>query len=166
LFTQHMNCVYVCVCSCTMHVALRPLLQFTCFYSNSIFFLFSNQHWIWWEWPSLHVPWRRTSRSDLQFPSFATACHYLSDPKLYARLIEITEAANVHLAKGVHPTTLFGSQVDCDKFHEVMSCFYLAAQCTRGDVSVFAESVQYMGGVHPPTVAVAQAFIAANLTRV
>ncbi len=115
-------------------------------------------------WPSLLAPWRRTRRPDLQLPTFGTACHYLRDPVLAPRLVEITQCANSHLAAGVPPIHLFGSSTDSFKFHEVTSCFYLASQCAGVDGTVFEHGVQLIAGgeLHNPTIAMAEAFVAAH----
>jgi uncharacterized protein (DUF1810 family) len=85
-----------------------------------------SSHWIWYVWPSL-AGVRTTQRPELYIPSPAAASAYLKHPVLGPRLLAITRIANDHLAQGVHPHRLFGSEIDAVKFHEVCSCFYLAA---------------------------------------
>lgn len=84
-------------------------------------------HWIWYVWPSLAVLRPGTSRPTFLLPNFHAAQLYLQDDVLSGRLVEITEAALVHLRRGVKPQVLFGSSTDASKFKETMTFFAIAA---------------------------------------
>ena len=78
--------------------------------------------WIWWIWPTL-AGVRETSRPEFYVPDAEAALAWMRHPKLGPRFIDITRAAVVHLIHGVRPITLFGQQVDVDKFHECVTLF-------------------------------------------
>lgn len=102
--------------------------------------------WMWYIWPSL-AKVRTTSKPQFSLPSIDAACDYLHDPLLAQRLTEITEAALAHLRAGVPPVRLFGG-IDSRKFHEVATCFAVAA-LENGDLvqaRLFMAAVQAMGG--------------------
>jgi hypothetical protein len=80
-------------------------------------------------WPSLAA-----IRPGVKFPqyllaSFAVARAYVREPVLRGNLLTITRVAAAHLRDGVKPDVLFGHmhKFDVPKFHEVCTCFHLAA---------------------------------------
>jgi uncharacterized protein (DUF1810 family) len=87
-------------------------------------------HWIWYVWPSLAEMRPRVMRPEFLLPDTAAARAYLRDDVLRSRLIDVTEAATRQMRAGVPPARLFGKmhEVDTLKFHEVCTCFCIAAR--------------------------------------
>ena len=88
--------------------------------------------WIWWIWPTL-AGVRTTSRPEFYVPDAEAALAWMRHPKLGPRFIDITRAAIFHLCHGVRPKTLFGQQVDVDKFHECVTLFMEVAKSNNVD---------------------------------
>ena len=84
---------------------------------------------MWYVWPSLKGT-RTTKHPELELPDLDATVAYLEHPQLRARLLAITIAATVHLRSGVAAAVLFGKQhrYDAPKFHEVSTCFLMAAE--------------------------------------
>ena len=82
--------------------------------------------WIWWIWPA-YSKVRTTGKPEYSLHDAGAALAWLHHPTLGPRLLEITRAAVHLLEKGAPSTTVFGSAVDADKFHESVSLFAVAS---------------------------------------
>mmetsp|Transcript_43354 Transcript_43354/g.139213 ORF Transcript_43354/g.139213 Transcript_43354/m.139213 type:complete len:509 (+) Transcript_43354:80-1606(+) len=82
--------------------------------------------WIWWIWPA-YSKVRTTGKPQYSLHDAGAALAWLHHPTLGPRLLEITRAAVHLLEKGAPSTTVCGSAVDADKFHESVSLFAVAS---------------------------------------
>ena len=99
-----------------------------------------SSHWIWYIWPSHHLV-RTTSRPQYSLPHTMAAEAWLLHPTLGARFVAITNAACEQLERGAAAQTVFGSEVDVEKFHECCTTFAIAAeQSANRDAPPLAES--------------------------
>lgn len=106
-------------------------------------------HWIWWIWPSLKGV-RSTSKPHLELPDLNSAANYLKHPTLCGRLVEITDVAQAHLARGVKPNVLFGSSTDVQKFQNCMAVFAIAAVDSGASPEVQSCFVRALRTLPPP----------------
>jgi uncharacterized protein (DUF1810 family) len=106
-------------------------------------------HWMWYVWPTLKGT-RTTKHPELELPDLPSAVAYLAHPELRRRLLAITAAATAQLRSGVPQTVLFGKQhkYDAPKFHEVCTCFLIAAEASNDDevIQVMNAATQVAAG--------------------
>ena len=89
--------------------------------------------WIWWIFPTMAQLRPTTSRPQFLLPDVATVREYILHPVLRPRLLEITEAACIHLEAGVPSLTLMGGIIDEEKFRESLTMFAVIAAAAHCD---------------------------------
>lgn len=83
-----------------------------------------TSHWIWYIFPQLEFLGQSRTAIYFGIKDVSEAAHFLEDPVLGSRLVEISGKAIEKLKEGVPLKTLMGSAVDAYKLRSCATLFY------------------------------------------